>query len=161
MKNWPAFIVDAIRHVPGRYQLRGGFAVAHVVVEEDVGPEFREKGGLFLAAEKHGLVDRDAPRHQRANRPFMRRRTAGCDQRHAHLYRRPALASKCAQGSKEWLQRTGRQRRTRVTHLVRVELQQLPLFEDALGLVAEKDRVSVERDAQFPVVLGGSQPETG
>lgn len=116
MENWPAFIVDAIRHVPGRYELRGCFAVAHVVVEEDVGPEFREKGRLVLAAEKHGLVDRDAPRHQRANRPLMRRRTAGCDQRHAHLYRRPALASKCAHGGKEWLQRAGRQRRMRMTH---------------------------------------------
>lgn len=67
---------------------------------------------------------------------------------------RPAPATKGTNGCEEWLHRSGRQREVRLAHFLGVELMQLPLPEDALGLVAEKNRVPVERDAQFGLVAG-------
>ena len=62
------------RHMPG------------LVVEEEVGLELAQELALRQTAEEHRFVDLQVPLHQRADRPFVRRRAACGDERGAYAH---------------------------------------------------------------------------
>ncbi len=126
------------------------FDVEHRIVEEDVGPERLEERPLAAPAKEQRLVDAHAPLAQGQDHTLVRGRRARRDEGRADrrtLDRERRLDA--VQGFEEAAERSDRERLARALGLVAMERFEAFEVGDALGVVAEDDRIAVEGDAQL------------
>jgi hypothetical protein len=138
--------------------LRRRLAVAGLVVEEEVGLELAQERALVEPAQEHGLVHLQAPVHQRADGPLVRRRAARGDQRgtHAHAGASAPRALQAVQRLEQGHEGPRGQGSGGVGLLVALEGVEPVTLEHLLGLVREQHRVAVEGDAHLVGMrLGG------
>ncbi|MNW23204.1 hypothetical protein D3C71_2251720 [compost metagenome] len=65
--------------MPRGHMARSRCDVAGLVVKEEVGFKFAQKGAFLQPAQKHGFIHADAPVQQRAHRAFVGGCAAGRD----------------------------------------------------------------------------------
>ena len=137
--------------------------MAGLIVEEKIGLECLEKRAFFQPAQKHGLVDRNAPVHQGADGAFMRRGAAGGDQRRAQAYGYLLAAHvlQALQGLQQGFERAWGQGARGVGALVLLKFIQAVGVVHALGLVGEEHGIAVESNAQFVGMAVGVDMRVG